>query len=138
MTTIEKKIFSLKGKFALLPSAEARYLFLIDLGRALPPYPENLKTAEHRVAGCQSTLYLSSQLENGVLVFQADADALISKGLAALMIAVYSGETPETIVKIPPNFLAELGILGALSPSRSNGLAHIHKRMRDDTLKNLL
>jgi cysteine desulfuration protein SufE len=132
--TIEKKIFILKEKFALL-STEDRYLALIEMGRALTPYPKELKILKYTVPGCQSTLYLFTELnENGLLTFKVDSDALISKGIAALLIAVYSDELPKTILETPPTFLLDLGVLTTLSPSRSNGLAHIHKRIKEEAI----
>lgn len=139
MKTIEKKIFILTEKFALL-STEDRYLALIEMGRSLAPYPNQLKILKHLVPGCQSTLYLFAELnENGLLTFRIESDALISKGLAALLTTVYSEESPKTILETPPNFLLNLGVLTTLSPSRSNGLAHIHKRIKEEaTLANIL
>lgn len=118
--------------------AEGKYCALIDLGRKLAPYPDALKTPDRILKGCQSTLYLSTRFEGGKLHFSASCDALISAGLAALLILAYSGETPETILKCPPTFLSELGIAENLSPNRSNGLSQIHLRMKQEALKNLL
>lgn len=128
--TFQKKSEDVKKKFLSLGSAEARYSALIELGKRLPPYPEKLKTPDHIVSGCQSILYLHASLENGQMIFQVASDALISAGLAALLLTVYNGETPETLLTSPPQFLTELGIIGTLSPNRSNGLAHIHLRMK--------
>jgi cysteine desulfuration protein SufE len=138
MMDIEKKISKVKDLFAGCSSADERMRHLLDLGRTLAPYPPDLKIPSLQVSGCQSILYLYSRLENGKLFFQASADALISAGLAALLIHVYSGETPETILRTPPSFLTDLGIFASLSPSRSNGLAHIHQRMKRDALKFLV
>ena len=118
--------------------AEGKYRALIDLGRKLAPYPEALKTPDRIVKGCQSTLYLTAHLDQGKLLFSASCDALISAGLAALLILAYSGQTPETILKCPPTFLTELGIADSLSPNRSNGLYQIHLRMKQEALKALL
>src|SRR5580704_12491845 len=107
----------IKKKFALLPSLEMRYNALIDLGKKLPPFPPSLKTPDNIVKGCQSTLYLYGSLENGKLFFQASSDALISAGLAALLLEVYNGEAPETLLSCPPDFLLELGVIAHLSPS---------------------
>ncbi|MBF8262427.1 MAG: putative sufE-like protein [Parachlamydiales bacterium] len=135
--SIEKRIDKIKEMFAT-STPEEKMIRLLDLGRSLPPYPGDQKTTPHLVPGCQSTLYLYSHLENGRVHFEACADALISAGLAALLIYVYSSESPEIILKTPPSFLANLGILDSLTPSRSNGLAHIHQRMKKDSLKFLL
>ena len=128
--TFQTKSGQIKDKFLLLSSMDARYSALIELGKSLDVYTPNLKTPEHIVQGCQSTLYLSATMKEGKLFFQASSDALISAGLAALLLYVYNGETPETILSEPPNFLSEIGIANYLSLNRSNGLAHIHLRMK--------
>lgn len=135
--TIEKKIEQFKNLFFGRP-AEEKIQIILNQGRLLPPYPDELKTPERLVAGCQSILYLSSSFDGGKVFFYAHADALISSGLAALLISIYSGETPETILNTSPAFLIDFGILPSLTPSRSNGLAHIHRRMKNDALKFLL
>ena len=137
MLDIEKKIAGIKEKFAACSSSEEKVLAILDLGRTLMPYPVECKTPAFQVSGCQSMLYLSSHLIDGKLYFEASSDALISAGLAALLITVYSGETPQIILMTPPTFLVELGILASLTPSRSNGLAHIHQRMKKEALKHL-
>lgn len=135
MSSIEKKIYFLKEQFVDCKTPDERYHKLIALGRAIPPYPDSLRIPSLQVPGCQSTLYLSSRIEEGKVFFEATSDALISAGLAAVLLWVYSGESPETILTTPPTFLAELAILGSLTPSRSNGLAHIHQRMKRDALQ---
>lgn len=129
-----KKCNEIKEKFAN-QSIEMRYATLIELGKTLSPLPKELQTTDNLVPGCQSILYLHTSFENGKCFFQATSDALISKGLAALLIAAYSGESPETILKFPPNFIGEIGIGASLSPNRSNGLAQIHLKMKRDALK---
>lgn len=131
------KIEAIKKKFNLLTTPEDRYSYLIDLGRALSPYPPELRTPDHIVPGCQSTLYLATTVEEGKLFFSAQSDALISAGLAALLIAAYSGTTPKYILLNPPAFLHELGIFASLSPNRSNGLASIYMRMKQEAMKNI-
>ncbi len=134
MSTVTDKIEELRKVFTSNDSGEERYLRIIELGRTLSPYPDNLKTPKLQVSGCQSVLYLSSDFSDGLLYFRAHSDALISAGLAAILISVYSGEAPLEILKTPPIFLKELGILGSLSPSRSNGLANIHRRIKQDAI----
>ncbi|MBS0625542.1 MAG: SufE family protein [Verrucomicrobia bacterium] len=128
--TIRQKIFEINQRFTTLPTGEARYTAIIEMGRTLPSYPNSLKTPERIVKGCQSTLYLDATLKEGKVYFQTSSEALISAGLAALLIAVYSGETPQTILTTPPDFLKDLGISASLSPNRSNGLYQIHLRMK--------
>jgi cysteine desulfuration protein SufE len=135
-SSFQKKISEIEKIFALL-TTEQKYNAIIQLGRTLPPFPEELKKTEHVVSGCQSTLYLASEYRDGKLFFQAHSDALISSGLAAILLKAYSGESPETILTSPPNFLIDLAILSSLSPSRSNGLAHIHLKMKQEALKAL-
>jgi cysteine desulfuration protein SufE len=132
------RLFFLKEKFHLLSTNEEKYSYLIDLGRALPPYPEALRTPERIVSGCQSTLYLDAEMDPlGALLFQATSDALISQGLAALLIQVYSDLAPEIILLNPPLFLHELGLFASLSPHRSNGLASIYARMKEEAIKQI-
>jgi cysteine desulfuration protein SufE len=130
----DQKCLELKKIFAPL-SLEERYRTLMSMGQALLPPPE-LSEAD-LVRGCQSKLYLHSASREGKIFFTAKSDALISAGLAALLIFLYSGETPETILKRPPSIIGELNIGASLSPSRSNGLAHIHLRMQKDALMKL-
>jgi cysteine desulfuration protein SufE len=135
--TFQKKCEEMKEKFSSL-TPEERYDTLIEMGRRLPLFATSLKTADRIVPGCQSTLYLSTTLKEGKLFFEVYSEALISAGLAALLIYVYSGESPETILKCPPTFIAELGLTASLSPGRSNGLAHIHLRIKQEAVKVLI
>lgn len=133
-----QKQASLKKEFEQLLSKEGRYQKIIDLGKELPALsPENL-TPENCVKGCQSLVYLHSYLVDGKMQFEAASEALISAGLAALLIKVYRGETPETVLKCPPLFLEELQIHASLTPGRSNGLSSIYLRMKQDALKYLV
>ena len=136
--TFQKKSDEVKNFFSGLASPEDRYKALIEMGRALPPFPLELKFSENLVAGCQSSLYLTARFVNGQIYFEAASDALISAGLAALLINVYNGESPETILKEPPRYIEDLGIHASLSPNRSNGLAQIHLRMKRHALNFLI
>lgn len=133
--SLDEKIDLLKKKIISIASAEEKYHLLIEMGKKLPALPEEHKTEQNMVRGCQSKLYLYSYEENEKIFFKASADALISAGLAALLVSVYSGETAETILKRPPDFLETLGIYASLSPNRSNGLSHIHLKMKQEALK---
>ena len=128
----------LKEQFSSCHSLEERYQRIIDLGKAMPVLDPQFKVPENLVKGCQSQMYLHSYLDGEVVRFEGESDALISQGLAALLIQVYSGETPETILKCPPAYLDELEIAASLSPSRSNGLYSIHLRMKQEALKFLM
>lgn len=132
-----KKQAEIKALFAPLKTDEEKYAKIIDLGRALPPFPLSAKTPANEVKGCQSIMHLLTESRDHHLHFQAESDALISKGLAALLIHVYSGETPEAILKCPPAYLEEIGITASLTPNRANGLYSIHLRMKQEALKAL-
>jgi len=108
--------------FISLSSEQAKYLKIIDLGRSLDPMDSSLKTSSNQVPGCQSKMHIAVTCTNGILNIKADSDALISKGLAAIVIFVYDGLPPDTIFKFPPTFLEDLGIYSSISPNRSNGL----------------
>jgi cysteine desulfuration protein SufE len=135
--SFQKKCEDTKKIFTSL-STEEKYKTLMAMGKKLPSYPEALKTSERIVPGCQSLLYLSSTLQDGKLYFNAHTDALISAGLAALLISVYSGESPETILKEEPRFLQELGLASVLSLNRSNGLANIYLKIKKEALAALV
>lgn len=134
----QEKIEDLTQKFKLLSTADLRFDALIEMGRQLPPLHPSLRSPEKLVPGCQSALFLASQLVHGNMIFSAACDALISAGLAALLIAIYNDEAPELILTHSPDFLTELGIHASLSPHRSNGLASIHLRMKQEALKFLI
>jgi cysteine desulfuration protein SufE len=128
----------IKELFLACPTEEAKYEKIIELGQKQKQLAIAYKTPETLVQGCQSQVYLHSFWKENTIIFEAEADALISAGLAALLIDVYSGEVPETILKCPPNYLEELGISSSLTPSRANGLYNIHLRMKQDALKLLV
>jgi cysteine desulfuration protein SufE len=130
MILIEEKIHRLKAQFSSLGTTEQRYEKLISLGSTLPPFPDTDKTEFNRVSGCQSLIYLSATFKDGLIFFNATSEALISKGLAALLISVYSELPPEIILTHQPLFLSEMGILTSLTPSRSNGLMSLHFKMK--------
>ncbi len=128
----------IKEIFASCNTAQMKYEKIIDLGRNLPSYPADFKTPDRLVKGCQSQMYLFTSFSEGRILFQAYSEALISAGLAALLLAVYNGEPPEAILSCPPDFLEELGIHGSLSPSRSNGLSSLFLRMKQEALNFLV
>lgn len=127
----------LKALFASCLTAEAKYEKIIALGKELPPFDAAYKTPGNLVEGCQSVMYLKSEVREGVLFFSVYSEALISKGLAALLLHLYQGESAETVFKNPPSILQELGILQTLTPGRSNGLAALYLRMKQEALNSL-
>ncbi|MEN9654893.1 MAG: hypothetical protein RL235_1005 [Chlamydiota bacterium] len=126
----EEKIFALKKEFALCSGMEAKYLYLMDLGKRVPGMASAELMPEMIVPGCQSVLYLKSSAKGGRLYFSAHSEGLVSRGLAALLIIPYSGETATTILTVSPAYITELGLLQSLTPSRSNGLSQIHLKMK--------
>ena len=99
-----------------------RYRYIIDLGKELPPFPEEWMTDAYKVRGCQSQVWLKPDNENGRLLFRATSDAAIVSGLIAILLKIYSDRTPEEILATPPEFIEGIGLDEHLSPSRSNGL----------------
>lgn len=117
-------------EFAGVEDWEDRYKKLIELGKALPDLPDAKKLEEYKVKGCQSQVWIHARKEAGRIHFEADSDALLVRGLVALLLRVYSGATPEDILRTPPNFVKEIGLESKLSPSRANGLVSMIKQMR--------
>ena len=135
MNSYENNIENIKDIFKNIKDRETRYLKIIEIGNRLPPFPEDLKTNENKVSGCQSITYLSSSFEGGILKFKATSDALISKGLVAILIEAYKDLKPSDIIKNPPNFLYDLQIQESLSPSRANGVLSMYEKMKEEALK---
>ncbi len=128
----------IKTLFAECKTEDDKYKKIIELGREQPGLSSEYKKPENIIQGCQSTMYIHAYLREGKVFFETESDALISSGLAVLLLKVYSGETPEVILKCPPAYLEALGINVSLTPSRSNGLYSIHLRMKQEALKLLL
>jgi cysteine desulfuration protein SufE len=130
-----RKQEEMKQLFALCQTPESKYKKIIEIGKAQKPLPDEYKTETNRVKGCQSRMYLRSTFENGVVFFASESDAIISAGLALLLVNVYSGESPETILKCPPKYIDELGLSQTLTPGRASGLASMYLRMKQDALR---
>ena len=108
-----------------------RYQFIIELGRKLPPFPEEWANDAHRVPGCQSRVWMEAVSREGKLYFAGASDAAIVSGLVALLLRVYSGRSPAEIGATDPVFLKELGLLEALSTNRGNGIAAMARKVRE-------
>lgn len=107
-----------------------RYAYIIELGNAVPAIDEQYKTPEYIIEGCQSRVWLTAELdENNCIIYNADSDAIIVKGIIALLIRVLSGHTPEEILKADLHFIDVIGLREHLSPTRSNGLVAMVKQM---------
>ena len=107
-----------------------RYGMIIDLGNSLPAIDTQYKTPEHLIEGCQSRVWLNAEEEDGKVIFTADSDAIIVKGIIALLIRVLNGHTPEEILNAELYFIDKIGLAENLSPTRSNGLVAMVKQMR--------
>ncbi|MBQ8336526.1 MAG: SufE family protein [Bacteroidaceae bacterium] len=107
-----------------------RYQLLIDLGSEQEPLPAEYKTDNNLIEGCQSRVWLQADFVDGKIIFRAESDALIVKGIVALLIQVYSGRTPDEILESDLYFIKEIGLSEHLSPTRSNGLLAMIKQMR--------
>ena len=120
--TLEEKKQQVVEDFSLYDEWLDKYEYLIELGKALAPFPEGKKTKDRLIKGCQSRVWLDSELRDGRLYFSADSDAIITKGIISLLIDVYSGRTPGEIAADDFGFVAEIGLKDNLSPTRANGL----------------
>lgn len=130
--TIAARARELVEEFKGLPDWEARYKRLIEIGRESPELPEEFKTEDNKVRGCQSQVWMRAWLDDQRQVrFEADSDALLVKGLVNLLMRVYSGSAPADILNFPPEFLKDLGFESNLSPSRANGLHSMLKQIRN-------
>lgn len=107
-----------------------RYNYLIDLGKDLPPINPAFRTEEYLIRGCQSRVWLNAELTDGRVCYTADSDAIITKGLAALMIRVFTNHTPAEIIEADLDFIDVIGLKEHLSPTRSNGLLSMVKQIR--------
>lgn len=118
------------AEFAGLSDWEDRYKKLIEFGKQLPELPDSKKLEDFKVKGCQSQVWMHARMDGGRVVFEADSDALLVRGLVALLLRVYSNATPAEILQTPPDFVKEIGLESKLSPSRANGLFSMIKQMK--------
>jgi cysteine desulfuration protein SufE len=113
---------------------EGKYEHLIELGKSLPVIEDKFKTDDRLIKGCQSKVWLHSELKDGKIYFTADSDAIITKGMVALMVRVLSGHTPKEIQEANLDFINKIGLKEHLSPTRANGLVNMIKQMKLDAL----
>ena len=115
-----------------------KYEYLIELGKKLPPYPEEDKTDDKLIKGCQSRVWLNYKVEGGKIFFQADSDAIITKGIISLLVEVYSGRTAGEIAADDFSFLDGIGLKENLSPTRANGLVSMISTIKRIAAENSL
>ncbi|MDF1559891.1 MAG: SufE family protein [Bacteroidales bacterium] len=117
-------------EFAQFGDWMERYEYLIEMGRELPPFDETHRIPDFLIEGCQSKVWLYPSFDDGVITFEADSDALITRGIVALLVKVFSGRTPDEILGTDLYFIDRIGLKENLSPTRSNGLLAMIKQMR--------
>ncbi len=108
-----------------------KYEYLIELGKALKDYPEDAKTDDRLIKGCQSRVWLDYRIEDGRIFFNADSDAIITKGIISLLIGLYSGRTPQEILSSDFSVVEKIGLKENLSPTRANGLVSMISKIRE-------
>jgi cysteine desulfuration protein SufE len=128
-TSAAEAIAAIGEELALFDDWMDRYEFIIEQGRTLPPYPAAWQDEAHRVRGCQSQVWLAAEERDGKLWLTGTSDAAIVSGLVALVLRVYSGRGRAEILATPPKFLHDLGLIGALSTNRGNGVAAMVERI---------
>ncbi|MEL7185236.1 MAG: SufE family protein [Pseudomonadota bacterium] len=117
--------------FSLFDDWMDRYQYIIDMGRRLPEFPEEYRTEENRIRGCQSQVWFVADEQDGRLEFQAISDAAIVSGLIAILLRIYSGRHPQDILDTPAEFVEALQLQSHLSPTRSNGLSSMLQAIRN-------
>ncbi len=127
--TAAEAVAAIGDELAVFDDWMDRYQFIIELGRKLPPYPDAWADDAHRIAGCQSKVWLNVVDRDGKLYLAGASDAAIVSGLVALLLRVYSGRTPAEILATDPVFLKDLGLIEALSTNRGNGIAAMARRI---------
>ena len=117
-------------EFAMFDDWMERYEYIIDLGKSLPIIDEQFKLDENLIKGCQSKVWLHSELQEDSLVFTADSDAILTKGIVALLLRVFSDQKPADVIAAKTDFIDEIGLKEHLSPTRANGLVSMVKQIK--------
>ncbi|MCB1883303.1 MAG: SufE family protein [Geminicoccaceae bacterium] len=129
--TVEAAAAAIEEDFALLDGAREKIEYVVELGKDLPPLADGLKSETSRVRGCQSQVWLvADRDEKGRLRFEADSDAIIVKGLIALLMRLYDGRAPDEILNNPPDVFERIGLGAMLTPGRANGLYAMVNRIQ--------
>ena len=128
--TIEEIQKEIIEDFDLFEDWMQRYEFIIDTGKSLPLISDQNKSDENLIKGCQSKVWLHADYENGKLIFSADSDAILTKGIISLLLRVYSQQTPKDILDADPFFIDKIGLKEHLSPTRANGLLSMVKQIK--------
>jgi cysteine desulfuration protein SufE len=128
--TIDEIQNEIVGEFAFFDDWSDKYEYLIELGKKLPLIDAQLKVESRLIQGCQSRVWLAAELKEGKVYFTADSDAIITKGIIALLIRALSGQSPKDIVNTPLDFIDKIGLTSHLSPTRANGLLSMVNQMK--------
>ncbi|SDW18500.1 SufE family protein [Aequorivita viscosa] len=132
--TIEEVQEELVDEFSMFDDWMQRYEYMIELGKSLDIIDPKYKTDDRIINGCQSKVWLHSELNDGKVIFTADSDAIITKGIVAILVRVFSGQTPQAILNSDAKFIDEIGLKEHLSPTRANGLVSMIKQMKLDAM----
>ncbi len=130
MSTIQEIQEEIIEDFAMFDDWMQKYEYLIDLGKELSPIKEQYKTEENLIKGCQSRVWLHAEHTEGKIIYTADSDAIMTKGIIAILINVLSGQSPSEIANAKLDFINEIGLKDQLSPTRANGLVSMIKQMK--------
>lgn len=128
--TIKEKQAEIVSEFEFLDDWEQKYEYIIDLGKELNGLPEEKKTSENLIKGCQSQVWIDAEFKDGKLYFDADSDGILPKGIVALLVSIYSGHPTQEILDSDFKFIEEIGLQEFLSPSRANGLMAMTKQIK--------
>lgn len=128
---IQNEIIS---EFNFFPDWTEKYEYLIELGKKLPLIKDQYKDEEHLIKGCQSRVWLHAENKDGLVLYTADSDAIITKGIIALLLRVLSGQTPQAILEEDLFFIDQIGLTNHLSPTRANGLLSMVKQIKMDAM----
>ncbi|MDY0780547.1 SufE family protein [Tenacibaculum sp. IB213877] len=121
-------------EFSMFEDWMERYEYIIELGKSLPLINEEFKVDENLIKGCQSKVWLHSEIKGDTIEYTADSDAILTKGIVALLLRVYSNQNPQAILEADTNFIDEIGLKEHLSPTRANGLVSMVKQIKMDAL----
>lgn len=128
--TIKEKEQQVIEDFSIYDEWLDKYEYIIELGKSLDSYPEEMKTDEHLIKGCQSRVWLNTEVKDGKLYFTADSDAIITKGIISLLISIYSGQSAADILASDFSVVQKIGLKDNLSPTRANGLVSMIETIR--------
>ncbi|MFT5925437.1 MAG: cysteine desulfuration protein SufE [Rubritalea sp.] len=130
MASIQEIQEEIVDEFSMFDDWMQRYEYMIDLGKSLPLIDESLKTEDRIIKGCQSKVWVNAELKSHRIAFTADSDAIITKGIIAILIRAWSGQKPADIIAANTSFIDEIGLKEHLSPTRANGLVSMIKQLK--------